>query len=276
MVSAFTFSWVVWIVALLFVPEDAQIAWIVPGAYGPSLMAIAVTGIAHGGQEVKRLLSKFLVWRVNIVWYLVVLLLIPLIQLSGVLIYEALNPGSVGALAPEPLTSWVLAVLLAIPLGPLAEELGWSGYLIPRMQGRFDALNSGLLVGLLWGLWHAPLFWATFGVWVLNAPIRWWSVAVYIGGTVAARVIYTWIYNNTRGSVLIAVLLHAVSNAAVALLLFPELADDAAQLMKHWAVLPAAIVAVVVTLVFGRERLSRYPLVEGETKISPDTAFDRL
>lgn len=268
-VSAFAFSWIVWIAALLFVPEDDQIMWIVPGAYGPSLMAIVVTGIAHGGEGIKRLLSKLLIWRVNIGWYLAVLLVIPLIQLSGVLIYEALNPGSLGPMAPEPLTAWVFAVLLAIPIGPLAEELGWSGYLIPRAQGRFDALNSSLLVGLVWGLWHTPLFFATFGVWVLNDPIRWWSVAVYIAGTIALRVIYTWIYNNTRGSVLIAILLHAVSNAAIPFLLFPDMPDDAAQLAKHWAVLSTAVVAAIIVLVFGRQYLSRSPLVEGETKISP-------
>lgn len=270
--AAFAFSWIIWIIAILFIPENSQIMWIVPGAYGPTVMAIVITAIASGRSGLKKMLSKLLIWRVSIAWYLVVFLLIPLIQLSGVFIYEILYPGSIGRFAPEPLSVWLLTILLAIPIGPLAEEIGWSGYLISRLQGRYDALNSGLILGLVWGLWHLPLFWAPFGVWVINNPVRLWSALVYIGGTVTLRIIYTWVYNNTRGSVLIAILLHAVSNASIPFLVFPDISEQAAQLMKHWAVLPAAIVAVFIVLFFGRKCLSRYPLVEGQTKISVVTS----
>lgn len=267
-IAAFGFSWVIWIIALLFVPEESQIMWIVPGAYGPTIMAIVLTTIAYGRTGLKNLLSKFLVWRVGVVWYFVVFLLPLLYQFGGIFIYELLNPGTIGSFAPDSLSIWLTSILLAIPIGPLAEELGWSGYLIPRLQGRTNALNSSLILGVLWGLWHFPLFFAPFGTWVIGDPVRAWSVVAYILFTTGARVSYTWIYNNTKGSVLLAILLHAASNASFPFALFPSISDDAAQLMKHWALLPTVIIALVIVWIFGRERLSRGPLVEGETVLS--------
>lgn len=274
-VLTFGCSWTIWIVALLFVPEDSLIMWIVPGAYGPTVIAIVLTTVIGGKEGLKQLLSKFLIWRAGTGWYLVVLLLLPLAQFGGVIIYELLNPGSIGSFAPQNLSAWLVAPLLAIPLGPLAEELGWSGYLIPRMQGRTDALNSSIIVGLIWGLWHLPLFWGPFGTWVVGDPVRLWSAGAYILFTTFARIIYTWVYNNTRGSVLVAVLLHAVSNASIAFELFPNISAEAARLMKHWSVVPAFVVAMAIVFVYGRERLSRWPLVEGETMISDEEPMVR-
>ncbi len=266
--TAFGYSWVIWVVAFLFVPEESQIMWIVPGAYGPTVMAIVITAIIHGKSGVKSLLSKFLVWRVNVIWYVVIFLLPLLYQFGGIFIYEIANPGTIGSFAPDRLSMWFVSILLAIPLGPLAEELGWSGYLIPRLQSRTNALNSSLILGLLWGLWHTPLFFGSFGTWVIGNPVKIWSVGAYILFTTAARVLYTWVYNNTKGSVLLALLLHAASNASIPFEIFPNISREAAQLMKHWAVLPTCVIALAVVLIFGRERLSRQPLMEGETVIS--------
>ena len=105
--------------------------------------------------------------------------------------------------------------------GPLGEELGWRGFALPRLQGRHTALTSSVVLGLVWGLWHIPLYFVP-GTGQYEITRSGNGVAFAIGGaatwTIGLSVLFTWLFNQTRGSLLVVIGFHAAVNLAA---LFP-------------------------------------------------------
>ena len=102
-----------------------------------------------------------------------------------------------------------LPLLLSFPLiqifgGPLFEEGGWRGFALPRLQRLHGPLVGSLILGVLWALWHLPLFWIT--VW--GTPPTVLNMVLYLATVIFMTMVYTWVFNNTKGSILIAILLH--------------------------------------------------------------------
>jgi membrane protease YdiL (CAAX protease family) len=148
---------------------------------------------------------------------------------------------------PDPHVSVQRALLLLAPLfaAALAEELGWSGYAIERLQARWTALASGVLVGLVWAVWHAiPLVQAERPA----SWMAWWAL-----GSVASRVVMTWLFVNTRRSVFGAALFHSTINLSWQM--FPNNGS-------HWDPKLNALVvtacAITVTMIWGPRTLARY------------------
>ena len=100
----------------------------------------------------------------------------------------------------------MLTLVVGVILGPLWEEPGWRGFALPRLQERFGPLLASLILGVLWAAWHAPGF---PGGWMQG------SILALLMGSMAFSIIMTWVYNNTHGSILLMILLHSASNAAV-------------------------------------------------------------
>ena len=88
----------------------------------------------------------------------------------------------------------------------VGEELGWRGYLLPRLLERYSALTASLMVGLLWGLWHLSLFLTP------AFPHSERSFPLFMISTTVYSVWFTWLFLRTRGSVLLATLFHASLN----------------------------------------------------------------
>jgi membrane protease YdiL (CAAX protease family) len=165
-----------------------------------------MTGVTEGRAGVHRLLRRFVLWRVGFRWYLFVFVGIPAIMVLSVVVI----PGVLGSfqglatLAPLPLLGMFLYAL--IPGGALGEEPGWRGFALPRLQTMHGPLLGSLILGVLWGLWHLPLFWTPWNtLTVLN-------VVGYVLTTTSLAIMYTWVFNNTKGSVLMAILIHATFN----------------------------------------------------------------
>jgi membrane protease YdiL (CAAX protease family) len=115
------------------------------------------------------------------------------------------------------LFTWYLPTLLLLQgTTQWAEEPGWRGFALPRLQERFGPVPGSLILGLLHGLWHLPLFVYTGGP-VAQGPFDLSTFVLYtlLLGTVMT-IIWTWVYNNTGGSILLAVLLHSAFNATSA------------------------------------------------------------
>ena len=106
------------------------------------------------------------------------------------------------------LPTYLLTLIVGVILGPLWEEPGWRGFALPRLQARFGPLVGTLILGVLWALWHIPGY---LGGW-MGA-----GLAVLIVSSAAFSMIMTWVYNNTRGSILLMILLHSSSNAAISI-----------------------------------------------------------
>ncbi len=91
--------------------------------------------------------------------------------------------------------------------GPVEEEFGWRGYALDRLQSNFNALVSSIILGFFWGLWHLPLFFMSRQEIYYNIPF--WG---FVFGTIFFSMIFTWIYNNTNGSLFAALMLHTTGN----------------------------------------------------------------
>jgi membrane protease YdiL (CAAX protease family) len=171
---------------------------------GPTLAAFIMTGATEGRAGIRRLLRRYVLWRVGLGWYLVVLLGPPVIVLLATIVL----PGALASfqtLAPlNPLLLLVSFPLILIFGGPLFEEGGWRGFALPRLQRLHGPLVGTLILAPLWACWHLPLFWVT--VW--GTPPTILNMVLYLAAVIFMTIVFTWVFNNTKGSILLAILLH--------------------------------------------------------------------
>ena len=182
------------------------------------------------------------------IWYAPTILLMP-----GIMVVSYVAMRLMGVALPVPQFSFATTLMLLVVcfIAAIGEELGWSGYAIDPLQDRFGALGGALLLGVVWTVWHVIPLLSVQRSW---AWIAWWSL-----GTVALRVIITWLYNNTGRSVFVAVLFHAMIN--VTWQLFPI--NGSYYDPRVTSVITAAV-AIVVVIVWGQRTLMHNQGVENE------------
>jgi membrane protease YdiL (CAAX protease family) len=220
-------------------------------AYGPMLAAIIVTGWAAGGAGLKELWSRITRWRVGWGWWAIALLSPAALFALGVVVAVLLG-GTIPDLALLGQVNYMPTLGLAaawffwfLTYG-MGEEIGWRGFALPRMQHGASAARATLILGLIWALWHLPAFfyldtYQAMGLWMFP------FLAITI---VCGNVVYTWIYNSSGGSVLMAILFHASFN------FFSASAAGAGTVA---IVMTAGVVlaSLVIPRVYGMENLSR-------------------
>lgn len=175
------------------------------GVFGPGCAALIVTGATVGRDGMRALLARLRLWRVAPVWYGAALGLPALSLLAALGLHLALG----GAL-PAPRWSLVLPQIVIALLVSLGEEIGWRGYALPALLRRTSALRASLILGLLWGLWHLPVY---IAVTDRDSPLLLVNTLVYLSGFVSGAIMFTWLAKHTGGSLLLAILLHASTNA---------------------------------------------------------------
>jgi len=221
------------------------------GSNIPSAVAIALTAIGLGGGATRKLLGRLLIWRVGWRWYL--LLLAPTALVIGSITLVAITRGGPTAALAMPLSNAIFFVaFMTFPGSATGEELGWRGFALPRLQFRHTALIASLILGSLHGLWHLPL-------WLRgDADHRLSVYPAFLIQAIGLAVIYTWLYNSTKGSVLLAVLFHTATNAPLTLVLLPLGIEN--WLLPFWLMAGFTVVAaLIVVAVFGPSHLSRRP-----------------
>ena len=184
--------------------------YLVASFIGPSLAAVIVLATTEGRPGVTRLLKRCVQWRVQPRWYVVALsanLLIWLLSYSA-LIGPRLFTAAVQHW-PLLFTTFLPYVAFGILIPSIAEEPGWRGFALPHLQQRYGPLAASLLLGLLHGLWHIPALMSLLG----PTPLA--NYPPFMLTAMMTAVLYTWVYNHTAGSVLLAMLFHAAGNAAV-------------------------------------------------------------
>ena len=228
---------------------------------GPSLAGMLLTGILQGRSGLRELLSRTLRWRVGARWYAVALLTAPLLATAVLLVFSLASP----AFLPRIFTAHdhVAVLLSGIAAGLIVgvfEELGWTGFAVPRMEPRYGVLVTGLIVGILWGVWH---FLTTF--WGSGTPSGGLSPAIFLPGILFAvailpafRVLMVWVYDRTE-SLLVAMLMHASLTASTVFILAPP--ATGMPLLAYDLVLAVALwMVVAMVAVANGGRLSRQPL----------------
>jgi membrane protease YdiL (CAAX protease family) len=224
------------------------------GGIAPLAVAAALTHLRHDRAFQRDFWRRIVDFgRIGFGWYAVIFLYTPVKSglaalIDGLLGGHGIAPEAVSRLAAQP---WLIIPTLVFWLlfGPIPEEPGWRGYALEGLLARRNALASSLVVGVVWSLWHVPLFYIE-GTWqaeqVGAGTQRFWFYLITI---VVEAVLYTWIYNNTSRSTLSAILFHFVGNA------FGELFALSARAEVYNFVI-GIVAAVAVVAIWGPETLS--------------------
>jgi membrane protease YdiL (CAAX protease family) len=176
------------------------------GIFAPALVAIGVTRLAEGTSGVIALLERLFKWQVAARWYLFAVGYMAVIKLSVALIYRLLE-GRWPPFGTEPWYVIVAATLASTFIGGQAgEEIGWRGYALPQLASRFGFAAASVILGLIWALWHLPLFF------IAGADKQGQSFIVYTVQVVAISVAIAWVYLRSGGSLLLTMLMHSAIN----------------------------------------------------------------
>jgi membrane protease YdiL (CAAX protease family) len=221
---------------------------------GPSVAGILMTGLVDGKAGFHDLRSRLLKWRVGVRWYVVALLTAPLVVIAVLLPLSLSSAGFLpGIFASDDKVSLLVIGLAAGLMTGFCEELGWTGFVIPRLRLRYGVLTTGIIVGLLWGAWHFPLFSGGDLSGVL--PLALYLPAQLFTFLPAYRVLMVWVYERT-GSLLVAIVMHASLTAST--LILQPLDVAGMRVLTYDLVLAAALWLLVATLSMANDRqLSR-------------------
>jgi len=221
---------------------------------GPSIAGILMTGLVDGKAGFHDLRSRLLKWRVDVRWYVVALVTAPLVVTAVLLPLSLSFAGFLpGVFASDDKVPLLVIGLAAGLMTGLCEELGWTGFVIPRLRLRYGVPTTGLIVGLLWGAWHFPLF--SGGDLSGALPLALFLPVQLFSFLPAYRVLMVWVYDRT-GSLLVAMLMH-VSLTASTLILQP-LDVAGMRALTYDLVLAAALWLLIAALAMANGRqLSR-------------------
>jgi membrane protease YdiL (CAAX protease family) len=222
------------------------IALFLVGGFVPSLLAIFLTWKKEGLSGLRILGQQILQFKLGWHWYVFIFLIVIAGTAGQLTINKLLGNTFNGNLFWAQLGSCLPLLIL----GPLSEEIGWRGYALERLQTRWNALTSSLIIGLVWALWHLPLF---MMVGTSNNELGLPFIG-FLVGFMANSILYTWLYNNTKQSIWSAILLHWLYTCAFQVM---STCVTRSPLYNWLEYLPYVIMAAIVVLIWKPQTLSR-------------------
>lgn len=256
LVLMFLYTWTIDLSNSGVLPFKFPFAIYITLGWGFIFASLLMTWLTLGKDEMATLFKRFFIWRVGWKWLLTAILLEPVCILAGVYLNAELTRTSpdfstvmayqiFGASASLPLFFLPFFLVDLIANG---EEMGWRGYVLPRLQMKYSALTSSLILGMIWAFWHLPKYITHFNI---------VAFALAVLHFLAFAVIQTWLYNNTKGSLLIVAISHAISNAVGVFMPMASTVSSENMGSYMFYVLFEVVVAIVVTVVTGPANLSR-------------------
>jgi uncharacterized protein len=241
-ILAYALSWWAWIpYAVGAFPNPVA-------SFGPFLAAVVVLALTEGKAGLLGLFRRMIRWRVAPGWYAVALLLPAVLAIAATVLNVLLGaqPPSAAELSKWTGLFSTFAIVLLVPgVGGAWEEPGWRGYALPRLQNGRSALVASLILAALIAGWHLPL--------MVAGQVHYSDIVLIF----AAVIVFNWVFNNAKGSVLIIMLMHAANNAVSGSFFFPMF-SGADSVREAWLLaLVWWVVAVLVIIISGPTNLSR-------------------
>lgn len=257
---SFGFSWIIWLPGILASKGFFQLPISYTlltgiGAFGPLVAAFLLTSLKYGKKGVIELLKRSVSIGFRKIWLIPTLLLMPVLVGATLVIY-ILFEGKAGLpefmLIFQPWLIIPLFFLSFFALGAIQEEFGWRGYALDLMQQKWNALLSSLMLGILWAIWHLPLFFIQ-GTMQSKVPFY-----IFLLSTLGVTVIYTWLYNNTKRSILIVLLFHAMHNTTFNIFPITLLPSPDKALLYLTGL--QLLVAIIIVCIWGPSKMTRQEL----------------
>jgi len=192
--------------------------------YSPGFAAVFLVWRHYGVQGLGRFFQRMTLWRAARYWWLFLIFGIPAAMYAGAAVK--------GPFDPFPFSPWYQvfpALAIALFLGPI-EEFGWRGLALPLLQRKYSPFRAGLILGIIWAVWHIPAFL------IGGTPQSAWAIAPYFFGIIANSIIMTALFNESRGSLLLAFLMHFQVNNPI----WPD--------AQPWDIYLFALIAVLIVL----------------------------
>jgi membrane protease YdiL (CAAX protease family) len=174
------------------------------GAISPGFVAIVLTAITKGGEEVKLLIGKISFRGTRIVWYVFAVTFIAFIKgLAALVFFLLYNSWPQFGTTPWYVMLFAIAVSMWVQAG---EEIGWRGYALPLMSEKFGLAMASMLLGIIWATWHLPLFY------IEAADTFNQSFPLYLFQVTGLSVIMAWLFWKVNGNLLPLMVFHAAIN----------------------------------------------------------------
>ncbi len=256
LVLMFLYTWTIDLSNADVLPFEVPFPIYITLGWGFIFASLLMTRLTLGKDEAVTLFKRLLLWRVGWKWFLAALLLEPICIVAGVYINAMLTrtPPDFSAAMAYQIFGASASPLIFFPVFFLfdlitnGEEMGWRGYVLPRLQAKRSALTASLILGVIWAFWHLPKYVTHFNVVAFG-----WAVIHFL----AFAVIQTWLYNNTKGSLLIAAVCHAMSNTVGVFMPMANTSSSETMGSYIFYVLLEVLAAIAVTVVAGSAHLSR-------------------
>lgn len=248
---AYLLAWPVWFYDAGSANPTPLLTWI--SGFAPALAAFILTPLLEGRDGLARLLGRAFHWRFNVRWYLAALGL-PLIgTLALIGLYALLDraPDTLGSVGGwlQGMARHSPVLLLTLALGVVVtagEEFGWRGFVLPRLRAVRTDLAASLGVGVVWGLWHLP------ALWPFNPKLDALDLGFFMADILAVSVIYTWLYANSGGSILLVSLFHSAYDTMV---MYASATLPFLRAARGYELLVMAIIAALIVMRYRRGRV---------------------
>lgn len=255
--ATFLWTWLLWGIAIITkasMESGNGIGLLLLGVAGPMVTGITFTYLTRDKEGRRDYWKRIIDFkRIGIQWYLVIFLFVPAMHIVSALLDVLFGGGgttwgeAARGVVENPLS--IIASILFASLIPFIEELGWRGYVLDRLQERHNALISSLILGVVWSLWHLPMFFIE-GSYQAGLGIGTLEFWLFFLSIVPLTFVFTWIFNNNHRSTLAVILFHAMVNFTGELILLSKNADTIYSLL--WFA-----VALGITLIWGAQSFTR-------------------
>jgi membrane protease YdiL (CAAX protease family) len=245
----FAITWATWLAP---VPLGGPLFYV--GLFAPALVAIGLTARSQGRAGVTQLLSGITRWDVDARWYLFAVSYMVVLKLTAAVIHRVVA----GEWPPFGQGPWILmaVALLTSTWVQAGEEIGWRGYALPRLTQSLGLGGASVVLGLIWAVWHLPLFF------IPGSGSHGQPFLVYLLYVVSLSVVLAWVYWKTKRSLFLVMLMHASVNNTMGIvpgaLPYPVTILSLEASVVTWATIGLSSAVAVVLLFNGFNRFDRF------------------